>query len=210
MTALPGAQGGLRGRHAELTRTLILEALAGLLAEGVTDFSVQDVADRAGLSHRTVYRHFATREALLDALLGWLERQIVERGALAIPEHADDLPGDIRRDYRILDEFASILGPVLKLGLVDRSYRHAHRTAGFLRALAEVTSGLDPATAEAVAWTIRLLASSNTCWVLREEADIDGVHSGEAVAWAIETLIGALRAGRGPTSHEQEPSGRGS
>ncbi|MCB1015943.1 MAG: TetR/AcrR family transcriptional regulator, partial [Acidimicrobiales bacterium] len=33
------------------------------------DFSVQGVADRCGISHRTVYRHFPTRESLLDGLV---------------------------------------------------------------------------------------------------------------------------------------------
>ena len=50
------------------TRTAILEAVAAeIAASGLTGFSIQGVADRAGVTHRTVYNHFPTREALNDA-----------------------------------------------------------------------------------------------------------------------------------------------
>ncbi|WP_353826373.1 TetR/AcrR family transcriptional regulator [Agromyces sp. SYSU T0242] len=55
-----------RDRHLDATRSAILEAAHELLVERAgTDFSVQAVADRAGLTHRTVYRHFPSREELL-------------------------------------------------------------------------------------------------------------------------------------------------
>ena len=51
------------------TREAILEALVRVvLDDGIHAFSVANVAARAGVSHRTVYRHFPTKEALLDAL----------------------------------------------------------------------------------------------------------------------------------------------
>jgi AcrR family transcriptional regulator len=55
-------------RHTEATRRAIVEAGAALLLEGSDDgFTVQGVADRAGLTHRTVYRYFPTRQELLAA-----------------------------------------------------------------------------------------------------------------------------------------------
>lgn len=55
-------------RHLESTRSAILTAAADLfLAREGAAFSVQEVADRAGVTHRTVYRHFPTRADLLTA-----------------------------------------------------------------------------------------------------------------------------------------------
>ncbi|HZD23949.1 MAG TPA: helix-turn-helix domain-containing protein, partial [Acidimicrobiia bacterium] len=55
-------------RHTEATRRVILEAAAALFLERNSDrFSVQEVADRAGVTHRTVYRYFPTRQELLAA-----------------------------------------------------------------------------------------------------------------------------------------------
>jgi hypothetical protein len=50
------AQAALRDRQVELTRDLILEAQAGLVADGLlAEFAVHDAADRAGTSLRTAY-----------------------------------------------------------------------------------------------------------------------------------------------------------
>ena len=50
------AQAALRDRQVELTRDLISEAQAGLVADGLlAEFAVHDAADRAGTSLRTVY-----------------------------------------------------------------------------------------------------------------------------------------------------------
>jgi AcrR family transcriptional regulator len=55
-------------RHLESTRSAILSAAADLfLARDGASFSVQEVADRADVTHRTVYRHFPTRAGLLIA-----------------------------------------------------------------------------------------------------------------------------------------------
>jgi AcrR family transcriptional regulator len=66
-------------RHAETTRNAILEAAVDLFLERRSEgFSVQDVADRAGLTHRTVYRYFPTRQELMGATAEHLAPRIAE------------------------------------------------------------------------------------------------------------------------------------
>ncbi|HEY1956082.1 MAG TPA: TetR/AcrR family transcriptional regulator [Polyangiaceae bacterium] len=49
------------------TRGLLLELARSMVAaEGTADFSLREVARRAGVSPAAVYRHFASKEALLD------------------------------------------------------------------------------------------------------------------------------------------------
>jgi AcrR family transcriptional regulator len=56
-------------RHTETTRHAILQAGVELLLERSDDgFTVQEVADRAGLTHRTVYRYFPARQELMAAV----------------------------------------------------------------------------------------------------------------------------------------------
>ena len=81
-------------RHTEATRKVILDAAVDLFLERQSDeFSVQEVADRAGLTHRTVYRYFPSRQELLGATA---ER--VVRGAsipvLSVPFARTDGPAD--------------------------------------------------------------------------------------------------------------------
>lgn len=51
---------------ADGNRARILRAARGVLAERGLDTTVDDVADAAGVSRRTVFRHFATRDRLLS------------------------------------------------------------------------------------------------------------------------------------------------
>ena len=55
-------------RQIPSTRAAILDAVADLLMERHgADFSVREVAERSGLTHRTIYRYFPNRDDLLGA-----------------------------------------------------------------------------------------------------------------------------------------------
>src|SRR4029079_5151484 len=59
---------GLRSQQMELTKTRIIDAVFELLAEGrPAAVSVPEVSRRSGVSIATIYRHFPTKEQLLDA-----------------------------------------------------------------------------------------------------------------------------------------------
>ncbi|MET7400198.1 helix-turn-helix domain-containing protein [Dactylosporangium sp. NPDC005572] len=64
---------------------LILTEAAAAFAERGLDTSLEDIARRASISIGTLYRHFPTRHALLDAVLGDRLRQL----ATARPQHGD-------------------------------------------------------------------------------------------------------------------------
>ena len=199
------AQTPLRDRQMELTRDLILEALAELIGEGrLADFSVQDVADRAGVSHRTIYRHFASREALLDGFLPWVAERSRAAGAMRFPTSAEEIAPLMRRRYAAWERLAPLVVAMTKLDaaigvgtpIAAKSVRRVRSS------LAEVTGDLDPKIAEAVVWTIRILWSHKTWAFYHEEGGLDAAHAGAAAAWAVDLLIEALREGRGPALTE--------
>jgi AcrR family transcriptional regulator len=67
-------------RHTDATRNAILDAAVELFLERQSDgFSVQEVADRAGLTHRTVYRYFPSRQELLGATAERLAPALVDQ-----------------------------------------------------------------------------------------------------------------------------------
>jgi len=66
----------LAARHADLTQRVILDAAVDLLeTRSVTELSVRAVAKRAEISERTVFRYFAAREDLLDAVAAEVARR---------------------------------------------------------------------------------------------------------------------------------------
>jgi TetR/AcrR family transcriptional regulator, regulator of autoinduction and epiphytic fitness len=54
--------------RAERTRHALVEALLALLNEGRLRPTAAEIADRAGVSERSVFQHFPDREALLEAV----------------------------------------------------------------------------------------------------------------------------------------------
>jgi AcrR family transcriptional regulator len=66
----------LAERHADLTQRAILDAALALLEEGaLEDVTMRAVAARAAISERTVFRYYAMRDDLLEALAREVERR---------------------------------------------------------------------------------------------------------------------------------------
>src|SRR6476620_5857531 len=101
----------LRERHTAETRAAILEALgAELAAGGLEEFSIARLARRAGVSERTVYRHFPTRETLLDGLSEWYNERVAD-----FPDDvaADEIAPTIAQVFADFDAHESLARGVL-------------------------------------------------------------------------------------------------
>jgi AcrR family transcriptional regulator len=73
-----------RRQRSERSRTAVIEALLALYDEGTVRPTVAQVAERSGVSERSVFRHFTDMEDLASAAL---ERQLAEvRPFFAAPE----------------------------------------------------------------------------------------------------------------------------
>jgi AcrR family transcriptional regulator len=82
MTDLPPArrQRALR-IDAVRNRSLLMDTAVAAIREQGTDVSLREVARRAGVGLGTLYRHFPTREALLEAVLGERFNYLTNRAA---------------------------------------------------------------------------------------------------------------------------------
>jgi AcrR family transcriptional regulator len=67
-----------RGQYAAEVRRLIDAAFAVMRTTGDIDPPVRDIVKRAGLSNQAFYRHFASKDALLLAVLADGQRQLIE------------------------------------------------------------------------------------------------------------------------------------
>jgi AcrR family transcriptional regulator len=76
----------LADEQRELVRARILRAAGSVLAARGLAATVDDVAEAAGVSRRTVFRHYVTRDALFVAVI----RAGIRRYAEQIPRPADD------------------------------------------------------------------------------------------------------------------------
>jgi AcrR family transcriptional regulator len=79
MTASPTERVGVWSTHRADIEARIVDAYMELLeTASPTGLSMPAVAERAGVSVRTLYRYFVSKEDLQRAAAGWFERRILE------------------------------------------------------------------------------------------------------------------------------------
>ena len=81
----------LRDQHAAMARERILGAVADLLERGeAVELTVPAVARASGVSLRTIYRYYPTREQLLEAAGRWIGDELLKhRYPVDLDEVAD-------------------------------------------------------------------------------------------------------------------------
>jgi AcrR family transcriptional regulator len=127
-----------RPYHHGNLRTALLDAAERSLREhGVDQLALRDLAREIGVSHAAPRRHFADRQALLDALAetGFARLDAALRAAL---DGADDFPGRVRAAAVVYTRFATENAALLEL-----MYTSKHRPgATRITEAAETTLGL--------------------------------------------------------------------
>jgi AcrR family transcriptional regulator len=115
----------LKERHGALTRQLILEAaVAELEAGSLAALTLRGVAARANLAERTIFRYFATRDELLDAVADEVSRRLE---LPQLPATAAELVDTPRALYRAFEAHAALIRSVLRSELFDRIRESAAR-----------------------------------------------------------------------------------
>ncbi|MGZ4297023.1 MAG: TetR/AcrR family transcriptional regulator [Solirubrobacteraceae bacterium] len=154
---------GLRERKRRLTRQLISDAATAMFAtRGFDNVKVSEVADRVGLSEKTVYNYFPTKESLvLDTA-----DEAVERMARALRERRPDesltaaVLRAIKEDTERFDQAPEelVVFMPLFLGMIDSTpalraaWLEMHdRLAGVARDELAAQAGIDPRDPEPIA-----------------------------------------------------------
>lgn len=184
----------LRDRLSQTTRDVIVDALVAQLVEtGAYDLTYFALARRSGVSVRTIYRHFPTREDLLDELS---RRVNVVMALRDLPKTREATVALTRTLFATFDRHAPLVAAQIQAGLAGKVRAAArHKRVNVVeRVFAATMANLSPARRRAAAGLVTVLLSANTWARLRDEAELDGDQSGEITAWAIDTLWRALEA----------------
>jgi AcrR family transcriptional regulator len=183
----------LREQNAEATRARILAAVAGLIERGdVDELTVPDVAEASGVSLRTIYRYYPSRDELLEATGRWIGNELMRH---PYPRTLDE----VAEAYRVgVTEFAARPGLVRALALSQvgrtvRGYRRRERLAAIRKALRTELPDLDEDELRRAEAVIAYLHNMLAFTTMREENHLSPDEIGEAVAWAIRTLVDDLR-----------------
>lgn len=115
----------LKQRQGAFTRGVILDAAVAELERGSLEaLTLRGVAARANLAERTIFRYFATRDQLLDALAAEVSRRLA---IPPLPLSADGLVDTPRALYGALEAHAPLIRAALRSELFDRIRESAAR-----------------------------------------------------------------------------------
>lgn len=195
----------LRERLAQETRELIFRGAAKVLEDEAHDeLSYAAVAQAAGVAERTVYRHFPTKDQLLDAVWQWTREQM---GFGRYPADPRELLAMLPEVYRGFDRHARLMQGYLFSQAGRRlQQRYAARRRKSLRAcLAEATAGLTAADRRNAEAVIQLLYSGRGWSALRDNWGLSGEEAAQAAAWAVQVLLREVRV----LQQSAQPEGEG-
>lgn len=181
----------LRARQAAATRELIIKIAAEQFVPWSMDVPFDQLAERAGISVRTVFRHFPTQRDLVVAVTPYLEERCGWR-----PDEmtADNLAEMSRNTF-------AYFGELLERGARDadplpaplRTLRVRNRLTPIERAIGPLTEGMNPGEARAVLALLSGLTRVPFMRGMHEQWGVGGEDAGQAVEWAVNALLSALR-----------------
>ncbi len=185
----------LRTAQAAATRDRILDSVVEVLAEGVDTLSIPSVAERAGVSIATVYRHFGDKAGLLKALVPYAGRRTgVE--VESIPQTLDAIDEAVHRVFRHFEETDDLMRAAFasRIGRDVRVQGSAERLEAFRRALGGIAPDLDPDQLDHVARLALILTTSEAFQQWRDRLQLTPDQAADEVMWAIRTVIRGLRS----------------
>jgi len=177
------------------TRNAILDALADVIAEaGGLEFSIQQVADRAGVTHRTVYNHFPTREALRDGLAERVEELLGATGRRrpdAGNPSLESLAPMAAESYALFESCAPAVRASVILTLASRGPTQLakRRTDAFRKIVKQGLPANASVPADEATAAVRMFLSTIGWHVLTEHLGLSPTKAAATAEWAIRVLL---------------------
>ena len=182
----------LRAQQAEDTRSRILDAALRVTADGFASVSIPNVAREAGVSVPTVYRHFKTKQDLLDALYP----HAVRRSGLSTPPPPTTL-AELRQgviDYvGHLDSLDDLTRAAMASPASEevRARSMARRFEIFRPMVESIDPPLSKADRDRVVRLIVMLTSSSALRLLHDHLGQSPEQVAEDVDWFVRAAVAA-------------------
>ena len=209
----PASRGGTRRRYdatlrrqrAAGTRERIVAAGSALLhGSSLRDWralTLRAVAGRAGVSERTVYRHFANERVLRDAVMRRLEQEAgIDLAGMRLEDVADVTARIFAHVSSYPREPRSPIDPTL-------SEAGQRQRAALLAAVAAGTPGWRPADRTIVAALFDVLWSIASYERMVARWQLDRAQAIRGATWVVGLVEAAIRDGRRPSGPRRTPPG---
>ena len=191
-----------RYRQRRRTRSAIINAAGELLRSGRTAPGVNEIADAADVSRRTVYQYFPTVEQLLlDATLGLLSQAAVDDAIQRADPGGDDAPSRVSAMIRALTDMSSQTMPLgrslIRLtvdahpGSTGQPKRGYRRIDWIETAIEPLRGRLDDVGFERLVSALAMVIGWEALIVLQDLRGLTPDQQEEVSTWAARALIQA-------------------
>jgi AcrR family transcriptional regulator len=185
-------QARLREDHNAQTRARILDAVARILARGVADLSVQAVARESGISRPTLYRHFPTKRAMVEAIGKRYAESLGLDGA-HFPRDLDELLAALPTVYARSEALDDTLRAAVWSQLVRRTTGQegkAYRLTRMEAILAPFVTELSSGDRLRLLRVATMLCSSAARKAFHDVVGSSSAEAADCVTWTLRRLTG--------------------
>ena len=190
------SSGSLRADLAEETRRRILNAaIAQLADESAAELTIPDVARRAGVAVRTVYRYFPTKDELLQSAGSEFDKRV---GFHEFADAIEKLEPQLRELYRRFSNEEPSVRAALdsRVGREVRSRVRPDRMLTLERTLEPLLEGLDIEERRRTVALVYLFFSAQTWRLLLDYAGMTTDQAAETASAGLTAVLDSLeRAG---------------
>jgi AcrR family transcriptional regulator len=180
----------VRDQRTDATRSAIVRAAASVISEQPPDLRIPAVAAAAGVGVATVYRHFGSKDELLDAVYDhWMQgaRRILETAPTDREGRLELLPA-LWREQAADDELERAMSIYNPAGRSTRRRRLGRRRQLAVEFVADVDT--ENEESQRYLQAIALLLTSTTAHRhLRDHWDLTTEEAASAAAWGVRRLI---------------------
>ncbi len=180
----------LRTNQLDRTRTAILEA-AKTFVFGEADpasFTMQAVADAAGVSHRTLYRHFESRQDLVNAVGAVLDEELTDVVATDVLDSFEKWTGQVDQVLTFGAMHREALRRGLVVGITGAEFR-SDRDEAYWRIFRQRFPHLDETEARQDFVALRHLLGASNVILMGERFRMSPEELTPAIQRSIDTLI---------------------
>lgn len=180
----------IRQQQTHLTRTAILDAAEELFfsdAEPKT-ITMQAIAEAAGVSHRTLYRHFETRDDLITGVGRRMDQLANENAGFADPADFDEWVSKVDQAVRFASVYREQLRRTLALAITGGVWRQ-DRDERYFAMFRKRFSNLDDETAREDFAALRHMLSASTVVTVGERFDLSPEQWANALQRSVAALV---------------------
>lgn len=187
----------LRAEQAQETRARILDATVPFVARGLATLSIPAVAREAGVSVPTVYRHFATKQQLIEAIYPHVTRHAAIKQPPP-PRSISELRDGVRQHLAYLDSLDDQTRAVMASAASDELRRATipNRLAVFRELVDSVEPKLAEADRERLNRFLVVLSQSASLRMWHDHLGLSVDEVAEEIDWLVKAAIAAAKGGR--------------